>query len=131
MIYSKKANASIPPSRFVKTDTSGDNLVALASTGEQIYGISQMGTRRTPYASLDDGYAAIAGEDLEIFGIGEVCPLELVATVTAGARLKSDSAGKGLPVTSNNDEYGAIALVAGVSGQLIMVQVVPESQYGV
>ena len=129
-IFSKKASGNIAPSRFVKLDTTGDNLVAQAGSGEKCYGICQPDTRRTPYSTLDDGYAAIAGEDVKVFSVGEVCLLELVATVSPGDRLKSDTNGKGTPVGSNNDEYGAIALVAGVSGQLIMVQVVPESQYG-
>lgn len=130
MISSKKANGNIPPARFVKLDSSGDNLVLVATAGDKCYGICQPDVRRTPYSSLDDGYAAIAGEDVKVFGIGETCLLELVASVSPGDRLKSDATGKGTPVTANNDEYGAIALVAGVSGQLVMVQVIPESQYG-
>jgi hypothetical protein len=130
-IFSKTANGNIRPSRFVKLDSSGDNLVAESDADDPCYGISQAGTRRTPYSSLDDGYAAIAGEDLEVFGVGEVCMLELGATATVGARLKSDADGKGTPVTTDLDEYGAIALVAGTSGKLIQVLVQPMSQYGV
>lgn len=130
MIFSKKANGNVAPSRFVKTDTSGDNLVAQAGAGEQVFGISQADTRRTPYSTLDDGYCAIAGEDLKVFSVGEVCLLELGGTVTPGNRLKSDANGKGVAVTANNDEYGAVAIVAGTSGQLVMVQAAPESQYG-
>lgn len=129
--FSKKANGNVPPARFVRTDTSGDNLVVVAAAGEQIFGISQPSTRRTPYSNLDDGYAAIAGEDLDVFSVGEVCLLELGGTVSPGTRLKASTLGVGIAVASNNDEYGAIALVAGASGDLVMVQVMPEMQYGV
>lgn len=128
MIYSRKANGNIAPSRFVKVDTSGDELVAQAGAGEDIFGISQAGTRRVPYGALDDGYAAIAGEDLEVFSIGEVCLLELGGTVTAGARLKADSNGKGVTASSDADYYGAIAEVSGIAGDLIQVKVMPHSQ---
>jgi hypothetical protein len=129
-IQSFKANGNITPASFVKLDTSGDGLVALAGAGEKVVGVSQAGTRRTPYESLDDGYAAIAGEDLEVFGIGEECWLQIAGTITQGDRLKSDASGYGVAVASNNDEYGAVARQAGVSGQLIRVQVIPFSQYG-
>lgn len=128
--FSKKAGGNINPARFVKLSTTADNVALIAGAGEVIFGVSQPSTRRTPYSSLDDGYAAIDGEDLDVYGVGERPMLELGATVTAGARLKSDASGKGTPVTSNNDEYGAVAQVAGVSGELIEVLVVPYGQYG-
>ena len=128
--FSKKASGNITPYSFVKTYTSADNTVALAGAGEQIFGISQPSTRRTPYSSLDDGYAAIDGEDLDVFSVGEVCLLRIAGTITPGTRLKSDASGFAVAVASNNDEYGAVALGSGVSGELIMVQVTPESQYG-
>jgi hypothetical protein len=128
MIFSMKANGNIAPSRFVKLDTSADNKVLQAGAGGIVFGVSQAGTRRTPYNGLDDGYAAIAGEDLEVFGQSEVCLLELGGTVSPGDRLKSDADGKGVATTTNLDEYGAIARVAGTSGQLIPVEVRPGLQ---
>jgi hypothetical protein len=130
MIFSKKAGGNISPCRFVKQSTTADNTVLQAGAGETVYGISQAGVRRTPYSSLDDGYAAIAGEDLEVFGVGEVCNLELGGTVTRGDRVKSDANGKGVTSATNGDEYGAIALVSGVSGDLIQVELKPTSMRG-
>jgi hypothetical protein len=127
-ILSMKANGNITMSRFVRIDTSGDGLVVQAGTGEKCFGVSQAGSRRVPYSSLDDGYAAIAGEDLEVFGIGEECWLEIGGTVTVGDRLKSDTDGKGVTTTTNLDEWGAVARQAGTSGQLIRVQVIPLGQ---
>lgn len=129
MIYSKKSGGNVAPSRFVTLSTTADNTVTQCGTDGHVYGISQAGVRRTPYSSLDDGYAAISGEDLEVFGVGEVCLLEVSATVAAGDRLKSDTNGKGTPVTTTLDNYGAIATVSAVSGQVIMVEVHPHHQY--
>lgn len=130
MKWSAKSGGNIAPSRFVKQSTSADNTVTQAGAGETVYGVSPRYTRRTPYSSLDDGYCAISGEDVEVYGVGEECWLELGATATAGQRLKSDADGKGTPVTANNDEVGAVAIQSGTSGQLIRVQVTPGIQYG-
>jgi hypothetical protein len=127
-IWSKKATGNIAPSRFVKQSVTTDNQVTQAGAGEKVFGISQAGTRRTPYGALDDGYAAIANEDVQVFGVAENCLLEISATVAAGDRLKADADGKGTPTVTNLDEYGAIALVAGTTGQLIQVEVRPGLQ---
>lgn len=120
--YTMVAAGNIAPSRFVKLSTTANGRVAQCGSAEQIYGISQPGTRNTPYSSLDDGYAAIAGENLLVYGApGARCLLELGGTVTRGDRLKSDTNGKG--TTATTEEYGAVALASGVSGQLIEVQI--------
>lgn len=126
--FSMKANGNIAPSRFVIQDTSYDYRVTQAGAGGKVFGISQQGTRRTPYSSLDDGYAAISGEDISVYGDNEVCLLELGGTVTRGDRLKADSDGKGVTTTTNLDEWGAVAMVSGVSGQLIQVRCQPGMQ---
>lgn len=129
-IFSMKSGGNISPSRFVKQDTSADNQVTQAGAGDKIFGISQAGVRRTPYSSLDDGYCAISGEDVEVFGIAEKAVLlEIGGTVTRGDRLKSDANGKGVTTTSTGDEIGAVALVSGTSGMLIPVEVISPTQY--
>jgi hypothetical protein len=50
--------------------------------------------------------------------------LKLAGTVALGALLKSDADGKGVKCTAAGDEYGARALKAGVSGDVIPVDVV-------
>ena len=127
-IRSMKSNDNVAPSRFVKLDATGDGLVLQAGAGEKCYGVSQEGTRRTPYGALDDGYAAIAGEDLEVFGAGSECRLEAGGTVAPGDRLKSDASGRGVATTTNLDEYGAVALQAGTVGKLVRVEVVHPAQ---
>lgn len=125
---SMKASGNISPSRFVKLTTTADGEVTQAGAGEQIYGISQKTTRRTPYGALDDGYAAIAGENVGVHGIGEECLLEAGGTVAPGDRLKSDASGKGVATTTNLDEWGAICLQAGTAGKLVRVEPRPGMQ---
>lgn len=129
--FTKTANGNIAPSRFVRLDTTADGRVVQAGAGEKIYGISQPGTRRASYSSLDDGYCAIVGESLQIYGPGsdKDVMLELGGTVSAGDRLKSDADGKGVVTTTSGNEVGAIAQVGGTSGQLIPVQPVFNMQY--
>jgi len=130
-VLSYKANGNIAPCRFVKLDTTADGRVLQCGAGDKIQGISQAGTRRTPYSTLDDGYAAIAGEDLEVFGTAEQPLLELGGTVTRGDRLKADANGAGVTSSTDKDEWGAIALQSGVSGQLVRVEVHPNNQASV
>lgn len=120
--YTKVAGGNVAPSRFVKLDVSNKGKVLQAGAGEMVFGISQEGTRNIPYSTLDDGFAAIAGENLRIYGPGDNgMMLELGGTVAVGDRLKSDANGKGVATTTANDEVGAIALAAGASGDLVPV----------
>lgn len=128
MSWAMQATGNIAPSRFVKQATATDNRVTQCGAGDKIFGVSQAGTRRTPYSSLDDGYCAIANENLQVYGIGELCLLEIGGTVSPGDRLKADADGKGVATTTNLDEWGAIAKVAGTSGMLIQVEVRPGMQ---
>lgn len=127
-VFSFKAGGNISPARFVKPDTTTDEQVLQCGAGDRIIGVSQAGTHRTPYSTLDDGYAAVATEEIEVFGIGEQPWLELGGTVAVGDRLKADANGKGVATTTDLDEWGAIALQAGIVGQLARVQVVGYSQ---
>lgn len=128
--FSKIANGSISPSRFVSLDTTNNGQViqtvggSNSTVGVAIYGISQAGTREPPYGALDDGYAAIAGENLMIYGPGSDKDvfLELGATVSPGDTLCADSSGRGVKVTADVTWVGAIAQQGGILGQLIKVQ---------
>lgn len=120
--FSRVANGSISPSRFVKLDTTADGKVLQAGAGDQVFGVAQPGERNVPYSSLQDGFAAKAGENINVYGPPERCLLELGGSVTRGSRLKSDSTGAGV-TASATDESGAIALASGVSGDLIEVEV--------
>jgi hypothetical protein len=118
------ANGTIRPSRFVKFDTSGPGLVLEADAGEAVVGISGPGTRFVPWSELDDGNHAIAGENCQVFQDGHKrIMLELGGTVDEGSFLKSDADGKGVAATADQEKYGARARVAGVSGEIIEVDV--------
>jgi hypothetical protein len=122
---SKVANGTIVPFSFVKLDTTADGKVLQCGAGDNPYGIAQPWTRQPPYAGLDDGNAALVGETLCIYTppMKEVM-LQLGATsgtVTAGIRLKADSAGLGVPVTTDADYFGAISDGTGAAGDIIPV----------
>lgn len=124
---SKVANGNITPSRFVKLDASVDGKVLICGAGEQIYGVSQEGTRRAPLSGWDDGYAAVAGENVRVYASPEDkdCFLEVDGTTAVGDKLKSGALGIGVVTTSADDTIGAIAEEAGSANQLIRVRLLP------
>jgi len=124
-----QASGNIVMCRFVKLDSTADGKGLQCGAGDPITGVSQKGSRRIPYGGLDDGYCAIAGEDFEVYEEGELTYLELGGTVSPGDRLKSDSVGRGVTTTTDQDEYGAVARQAGTVGKLVEVRVQPMSRY--
>lgn len=109
------ATGNINPSRFVKIDTTqpqGGTGCVIQCTGSDIpVGVSNQGVHNPPLAGLDDGYAAIAGLSIRVYGAGEICWLQTGTTAfNAGVYLKPDSTGRGTPITSTADVYGATAL---------------------
>lgn len=119
------AAGNITPSSFLIQTTSADHKVQLAAAATSpIVGISGPGTRNPPYSSLDDGYHAIAGENVQVLRPPlKEAQLRLGGTVTAGDLLTSDASGFG--ITATTGQYvGARAVEAGVSGQLVTVQLI-------
>ncbi len=118
------AAGNVTPSSFVVRNAGTDNQYILATgTSTPIAGISGIGTRYPPYAALDDGNIAIAGENFRVFQPPEKeAPLQLGGTVAAGDLLTSDGSGHGITTTTTAQQVGARALMAGVSGQIITVQ---------
>lgn len=116
-----KANGTIRRCRFVKQDTSADNLVLEADANEAIVGISDESAQDAPIPNASAN-AAEAGDMLRIYTIGKVCLLEVgTGGWTPGAELKSDADGKGVLVATTGttiQEIGAIALKTGVAGDL-------------
>jgi len=123
--YSRKAGGTIATYTFVMMDTTTEGQVVQATAGAEIYGVSQAGTRRVPYDGLDDGNAAIAGEDINVFGPPEVgIMLRAGGTVVRGDRLKADATGRGITTVTATDEVGAIAQGSGAVDDLIPVQLI-------
>lgn len=118
------AASNVKPSRFVKrTSSSGEPVLLACGANESPWGISQPSTRRMALSGWDDGYAAVPGEMLNVYGPGDdECLLVLGADCSAGDYLKSDATAAGVPAGSNRDAVGAQAKVDGKSGQAIPVK---------
>lgn len=110
------ASGTIAPCRFVKQSDS--YTAAQAGAGDTVIGVGQQAS--DAFNSLT--VAATSGQPIGVYGNSQECYLEFGGSVTAGDRLKSDSAGKG--VTANATEgSGAVALESGSSGNLYRVRV--------
>lgn len=122
--HSRVAALPIRPMRFVVLGAADGTATQAAASTDKLFGVSQPGTRNTPYSTLDDGYAAQAGENINIFGLGEVCMLQIgTGGCQPGDRLTADADGKGI-IASAGDNYGAIARMNGALDQFIEVEVV-------
>ncbi|HEV3342601.1 MAG TPA: hypothetical protein VG125_19670 [Pirellulales bacterium] len=129
------ANGNISPACFVKLDTGNDDYALQAtagsgSHGDPTIGISSESTDQPPLSDLiTTFYHAIAGEPVRLYGAGDICSLVAGAAISTERRLKSDANGNGIPVTSDGDFIGAIALeTCSGSGQKVKVQVVSPAQ---
>lgn len=120
---SMMANGNITPYRAVMIDTSTNFRAIVATAGAECIGIAQKGERRDP--SNSDGYAAIAGEPILVWGDGaKDVPAQLGGPVNPGDRLKATTGGKLIATTADGDEYVAIARQSGTTDDLIAVDVV-------
>lgn len=120
--FSKIAGGNVAPAVFVKLDSTQGRAVTCGANGD-IFGISSPASRRLALSGWDDGYAAIAGENLNIIGPGDdEALLTLGGTVAYGAYIKSDASGFGVTASTDKDHVGAQCLQAGVSGDLVRVK---------
>lgn len=132
-----RAGGTINTSRFVTIDTTaGKDFQAVQSNGATSLpiGISQDGSKRVPgvnsLTAADTEIAAEAGDAIQIYGLGDVCLLDVgtAANISAGAELTADSDGKAVAATAGQ-YVGAIALEnasksTSTIGNLVRVQVV-------
>lgn len=122
------ARGNILPSRFVRLDTASENGCVQAGDNSDVIGIAQAGTNVPEVSGMISAqYAAQSGQQVMVAGLGSVCLLEAGGNVTAGQYLKSDSQGRGVPVATTGttiQNYGAIALQNGASGDKIRVMVI-------
>jgi hypothetical protein len=106
-----KAGADMSASnyKFVKLGTNAQEALD-ATDGTSSAGDFVIGIRRT---------SPVSGRSVEVIGRdGDLAKLTLgVGGATKGAKLKSDSAGKGIVASTNKDNVGAIAMEAGVAGE--------------
>jgi hypothetical protein len=124
----------VNPRRFVKMESSRKVVQAAADT-DVIIGISQPGARAAPYGTTNSTVAALGGSDhsLEVYGPGELCLLDIGATVTISGTvcfLTSDGNGKGTPATlDGTDSIGAFITETAASGdqKAVYVHIIPAS----
>ena len=118
------ANGNVSPMRFVKSaGTTLDNKVIQCTGSDRPLGVSKQGTRNAGGLASDDGFAAIAGEDLHVHTVGDECLIQLGGTVVAGDMLKPHTDGTAL-AGSSTDVCGAQAIDSGVSGEFIWCKVI-------
>ncbi len=122
------ANGNIYPCRFVKLDTSADFKVIQATANSDILGVSQEGSNYPPLSDLSvSAYAAQAGQNIRLFGDGDVCLVTAGGVITRGDKLKSDANGKAVSIATTGttlQKYGGIALQsAAAEDEKILIQV--------
>jgi len=126
------AGGTIYPCRFVKFSTAADDRGLQATANDKLIGISYPNGKYSPLSDLvTDNPHAAAADPIQLLGDGEQGLLELGDTVTRGDKLKSDADGKGESVATSGttlQQYGAIALESGVSGDKIRVFVLLGSE---
>lgn len=132
-----RAGGTINTSRFVKIDTTAGKdfqAVQASAASSPLVGVSQDGSKRVPginaLTAADVEIAAEAGDPIQIYGLGDVCLLDVstAANISAGAELTADSDGKAVAATAGQ-YVGAIALEnasksTSTIGNLVRVQVV-------
>jgi hypothetical protein len=125
-----RADGTIAPSVFVTpTGISVDNRVLQAAANSVIIGISQSGMKNAPgLTGSDTAVAAAAADEIEIFGLGDICLLTIGSGgVTRGQLLVSDANGNGITLPTQAtavQNVGAIALESVAAGGLCRVQIV-------
>jgi hypothetical protein len=122
------AGGNIYPCRFVKLSTSYDMTALQAGANESVIGVSQEGTNYPPLSDLTvSAYAAADGQNMRMYGEGDICMIEAGDVITRGGKLKADSVGRGVPILTTGttrQNIGAIALQsAAAAGEKILCQV--------
>ncbi len=121
------AEGSISPRRIVEKGT-GDFgcLQSDATPGSPPLGISSEATRRGANSGLENAeYAAITGEELLVYQLGELALLDAGAAVSAFDWVKPDANGRGITATTGNHCVGQAVQAATASNQQILVKVQP------
>ena len=145
MFINARAYGTIYPCRFVSmypttSDTDDFKVIEDIVAAQAIIGVSQEGTTGFPISTTNDmgvtapTAAALADQQIKVFGQGEICLIELAGTVNCGDYIKANATtdGKGVSagITSSGQQcVGGIAMQYGVSGQKIQMLVQPGVNY--
>lgn len=123
------AGGTIRPSRFISVSTAADFTALEGESNAVVFGVSLEGSNYPPLSDIvSTNNAATVGQEVRIYGPGEVCSLEVGSGgVTRGDRLKSDGDGKAVTIASTGttvQNYGAIALQSGAESECIRAYLV-------
>lgn len=146
MFINAVAAGTIYPSRIVSLSPSTSQTAGNYAVIEDIVaaqpciGVSQEGTTGFPMAATNDmgvtppTAAATSGQQVKVYGPGEVCLVELGGEVNAGDYLKANATTDGKAVqapiaTSGQQFVVGQALTHGVSGEKIRMLVNPQMIY--
>ena len=102
------AEGAIGANLFVKVGAADYGVLAAAAVGDKIIGVTTE-------------IAAATGERCDVIH-SDIADLKLGGTVARGDMLTSDASGQGVtaaPAAGTNNRIGAMALIAGVSGDII------------
>ncbi len=136
-MFGKIANGNIKPYRLVKLDTTTEGRVLQCSTGDKPWGVSQMGTHlmalNDGIFTVNDGYAAIQNEPINIFGPGEeegqlISLLIGIGGCTIDDYLGPDTDGRGITITAAGVWYACRALATRTVNQICPVFILPTAQ---
>lgn len=120
------AEGNIAPRRVVMKGT-GDFgcLQSTATPGSPPLGISSEALRRGPNSANDDGFAAITGEEIRVYQLGELALADAGNTISAWDFVKPDANGRIVTATTGNYYVGQATQAATASNQEILVKVQP------
>ncbi|WP_315804042.1 capsid cement protein [Bradyrhizobium sp. SZCCHNS3002] len=113
------AEAAISANRFVKVGANDFGVLTGAAATDKIIG-----------ASTDIDAASGERCDVVLEGIADI---KLGGTVARGDLLTADASGQGVtaaPAAGVNNRIGGMALISGVSGDVIPVKIAPSSLQG-
>ena len=120
IIKSYSAEGAIAPCRFVKPGAADYGVLVAAAAADKIIGVSM------PLIT------AASGDTTDVMHDG-IADLQLGGTVARGDLITSDATGQGITATASagvNVRTGAIALVSGVSGDIVPVLLSPGNFQG-
>jgi Uncharacterized conserved protein (DUF2190) len=106
------AEGNIPANRIVKVGANDFGVLVAAAVSDKSIGIS---------TEVD----AVSGERVDVV-LSQIADLKLGGTVARGDLLTSDATGQGVtaaPVAGTNNRVVGVALISGVSGDIIPVMI--------
>ena len=119
------AGNTIKPATAVIMSTVADNtvLASVSTTASCIVGICQQGTQLDPTTGVDNGNAALSGQNILVYGTGCVAPAELSGTSTSGDTMTYGSS-TGIATTTTDTAFiVGVALESGGAGDIIRLLV--------